>query len=38
MLLFAALSLIFIRGHEGFLKSHAVKVNFPEFGKYNVIG
>ena len=36
-LTFAALRVKFIRGHEGFSKFHAVKVNFPEFGKYNVI-
>ena len=41
----AALSLIFIRGHKAFpvlinyLSGYpAITVNFPEVGKYNVIG
>ena len=46
-LTFAAPSLTFIRGHKAFLVFHADgviiglpcdQVNFPEFGKYNVIG
>ena len=48
-LIFAALNLRFIRGQKVFPVIHAdrviilsdylvVKVNFPEFGKYNVIG
>ena len=46
-LTFAALNLTFTRGQKAFPVFHAdrviirlpaVKVNFPEFGKYNVIG